>query len=66
MIDHRLRQQQIVEKEYLHLVEAGINQEQWILGWKQRKWPAKARYFYALQGVYVGKQETPVTSEKSE
>ncbi len=57
MIDHRLRQQQIVEKEYLHLVEAGINQEAWILGWKQRKWPAKARYFYALQAVYAPRQE---------
>jgi len=57
MIDHRLRQQQIVEKEYLHLVEAGINQEAWILGGKQRKWPVKARYFYALQAVYAPRQE---------
>lgn len=53
MIDHRLRQQQIVEREYLLLFEAGVNQEAWILGWKQRKWPAKARYFYALQAVYA-------------
>lgn len=57
MINHELRQRQIVEREYLHLVESGVNQEGWILGWKQRKWPAKARYFFALQGVYAPRQE---------
>lgn len=57
MIDHVKRQQQIVEKEYLHLVAENINQEAWVSGCKQRKWPTKARYFYALQAVYAPRQE---------
>lgn len=63
MIDHRLRQQQIVEREYLHLVAENITQDAWVSGVNQRKWPAKARYFFALQAIYVGKKEQQVTSE---
>lgn len=57
MIDHRLRQQQIVEREYLLPFAEGINQEAWIMGNKRREWPVGARYFYALQGVYVPHNE---------
>lgn len=57
MIDHRLRQQQIVEREYLLPFAQNINQESAILGGKQRKWPVGARYFYALQAIYVKRQE---------
>jgi hypothetical protein len=57
MIDQAKRQLQIVEKEYLHLVAENINQEAWVSGCKQRKWPAKARYFYALQSIYAPRQE---------
>jgi len=57
MIDHAKRQLQIVEKEYLHLVAENITHEAWHLGGKQRKWPVGARYFYALQAVYIARQE---------
>lgn len=53
MIDHAKRQLQIIDREYLKEFATGINQEAWVLGNRQRKWPAKARYFYALQAVYV-------------
>jgi hypothetical protein len=57
MKDYARMQQQIVEKEYLHLVAENITQEAFILGGKQRKWPVGARYFYALQAVYMKQQE---------
>ncbi len=57
MIDHFKRQQQIVEREYLLPFAQNINQEAAILGGKQRKWPVGARYFYALQAIYVKRQE---------
>lgn len=53
MIDHRLRQQQIVEREYLLPFAENISQEAWVSGVKQRKWPVGARYFYALQEVRI-------------
>lgn len=53
MIDHRLRQQQIVEREYLLPFAEEISQEAWVSGVKQRKWPAKARYMWALSAIYV-------------
>lgn len=53
MIDHKLRQQQLVEREYLHLFAENINQDTWVSGVKQRKWPVGARYFYALQEVRI-------------
>lgn len=53
MIDHRLRQQQIVEREHLLPFAEGISQEAAHLGSKQRKWPVGARYFYALEAIYV-------------
>jgi hypothetical protein len=57
MIDHAKKQLQIIERDDLREFATGINQEAWILGWKQRKWPTKARYFYALQAVYAPRQE---------
>ena len=56
MIDHAKRQMQIVEREYLHLLESNVNQEAWVSGCKQRRWPVGARYFYALQAVYAARQ----------
>jgi hypothetical protein len=52
MIDHARRQLQIVEKEYLHLIEDNVSQDAFYTGVKRRKWPAKARFFWALQAVY--------------
>jgi hypothetical protein len=60
MIDHAKRQQQIFEKEYLHLVAENVTHEAWHSGGKQRKWPVGARYFYALQKVYVARHEREV------
>lgn len=61
MIDHAKRQQQIVEREYLLPFAENISQEAWVSGVNQRKWPAKARYMWALQAVY-----TPPTEARKE
>lgn len=57
MKDYARMQQQIVEKEYLHLVAENVTHEAWHSGGKQRKWPVGARYFYALQAIYAPRQE---------
>lgn len=63
MIDHRLRQQQIVEREYLLPLAEDITHEQWHLGGKQRKWPVGSRYFFALQAVYRAPREEKAAAE---
>lgn len=55
MIDHARRQLQIVEKEYLHLIEENVAQDAFYTGVKRRKYPVGARWFWALQAVYAPK-----------
>lgn len=52
MIDHRRRQLQIVEREFLYLIEGNVAQDTFYTGVKRRKYPVGARWFWALQAVY--------------
>lgn len=52
MIDHARRQLQIVESEFLYLIEENVAQDTFYAGVKRRKYPAGARWFWALQAVY--------------
>ncbi|MGO8242963.1 hypothetical protein [Rhizobium johnstonii] len=64
MIDHARRQLQIVEKEYLHLIEENVAQDTFYTGVKRRKYPVGARWFWALQAVYAPKGAAIVNDSK--
>lgn len=66
MIDHARRQLQIVEKEYLHLIEDNVSQDAFYTGVKRRKWPAKARFFWALQAVYGPDRPTNAAQDEEQ
>ena len=53
MIDHAKRQLQIVEREFLYLIEENVAQDTFYAGVKRRKYPVGARWFWALQAVYA-------------
>lgn len=53
MIDQVKRQLATVERDWLKLHTEGVSQEAWAMGVNARRFPVGARYFYALQAVYI-------------
>jgi len=53
MIDHCQRQRDIIAREHLQFFEENVSQEAFVMGVNRRAWPAGARYFYAIQQVWM-------------
>ncbi|MGR9130792.1 hypothetical protein [Rhizobium leguminosarum] len=66
MIDHARLQLQIVEKEYLHLIEENVAHDTFRMGVKRRKYPVGARWMWALQAVYAPKGAELVNQDSNQ